>query len=263
MMEEFPELPIKLDFEGAHNFRDIGGYPTVDGSSLRQGRLFRSDHLARLTDADQLLFNELGIRTVIDLRRESERAANKSRIDNPRVKDISLPVAARGADVQSLRRMMERGQITRDDARDYLIGANRDFIRVFSHVYRDFMHLLLEEDAYPIVFHCAAGKDRTGFATALIHTALGVSMEDVMHDYLATNHLTANYVNGIIDGLADVEDLKVTPEGLRALMSVEPIFLQTAFDTAAEDFGGIEAYIEQALEFDQGKSKRLRELLCE
>jgi len=262
-MQELRHLPIKLDFEGAHNFRDMGGYPTLDGASVRRGRLFRSDHLGRLTDSDQLLLGELGIRTVVDLRRESERREIMDRIHDPKVNQLWLPVAAEGADVQKLRREMERGFITPDDARDFLIEANREFIRDFSHVFRDFLHLLLEEDNYPLVFHCAAGKDRVGFAAALTHITLGVSMEHVMHDYLATNHLTANYVAGIIDGLSDLPGIKATPEALRALMSVEPVYLQTALDAAVADFGGIGEFVEQALEFDVRKRDRLRELLCD
>lgn len=262
-MEELRYLPIKLDFEGAHNFRDMGGYPTADGRSVRRGRLFRSDHLGRLTDADQLLLGELGIRTVIDLRRDSERREIMDRILDPQVNQVWLPVAAEGADVQNLRREMERGFITPDDARDFLIEANREFIRDFSHVYRDFLHLLLDEANYPIVFHCAAGKDRVGFAAALTHFTLGVSMEHVMHDYLATNHLTANYVAGIIDGLSDLPGIKATPEALRALMSVEPRYLQAALDVAVDDYGGLEEFIEQALAFDAAKRDRLRELLCD
>jgi protein-tyrosine phosphatase len=262
-MEPLQNLPVKLDFEGSHNFRELGGYPTVDGGSVKPGRLFRSDHLGRLTDADQLLLAELGIRTVIDLRRVEEREEILDRIDDPAVNQVWLPVAAEGADVTTLRREMEKGTMGPDQAQDYLINANRAFIRVFSHVFKDFMHMLLDEDNYPIVFHCSAGKDRAGFAAALSLLTVGVSMESVMHDYLATNHLTANYVAGVIDGLSDIPTLQAIPDAVRTLMQVKPLFIQTAFDTAVEDYGSIDAFIEQALDFDEGKRRALRTILCE
>ena len=262
-MQILDELPIKLDFEGPHNFRELGGYPTDNGGSVRKGMLFRSDHLGRMTDADQILFRELGIRTVIDLRRVEEREEILDRITDSSVNQIWLPVAAEGADVTTLRREMEKGTMGPDQARDYLLDANRNFIRVFAGVYRDFMHLLLDEDNYPIVFHCSAGKDRAGFAAALALLAVGVSMECVMHDYMATNHLTANYVQGVLDGLDDIAGLKATPEAIRTLMQVQPRYIQTAFDTAVTDYGGMDGYIERALEIDIAKREKLKALLCE
>lgn len=88
-------------------------------------------------------------------------------------------------------------------------------------------------------------------------------MECVMHDYMATNHLTANYVEGVLDGLNDIPGLKATPEAIRTLMQVQPRYIQTAFDTAVTDYGGIDGYIERALGIDNTKRQTLKTLLCE
>jgi protein-tyrosine phosphatase len=260
---ELGDLPVKLDFEGPSNFRDLGGYPTADGRRLKRGLLFRSDHLGHLTDVDQELIADLGIKTVVDLRRQRERDEILDRIDDPEITQIWLPVASEGSDVQDMRRGLEAGLISPARAHQYLVDANREFVRIFGHVFQAFLHLLLEEESYPLVFHCTAGKDRAGFAAALSLISVGASLETVFHDYLATNHCTANYVNGILDGLNDTRAMKADPEAVRTLMQVQPAFLGAALDAMAEDFGDVDSYLEQALTFDAAKRERLRSILCE
>ncbi len=256
------DLPTKLDFEGSHNFRDLGGYPLADGRRVRTGMLFRSDQLSRLTDADQGLLEEIGIRTVVDLRREEEREEAADRIDNPSVEQIWLPVRAEGADVISIRRSMERGEVTADGAYRFLLEANRHFAGAFAPVYKDFLHLLLDASRYPLVFHCSAGKDRAGYAAALSLYALGATDETVMHDYLATNLFTVNYVEGIIDDLADSE-FNVEADAVRTLMQVVPEFLREALNIIYKERGGMHAYLEHELDFGPDKRAQLKQILVQ
>ena len=258
-------LPRKLDFEGAHNFRDMGGYPLADGRRVRDGRLFRSDHLGRLTDPDQALLDEIGLRTVVDLRRQEERAEIMDRIDSPDVDQVWLPVAAEAADVVTLRRSLERGEMGPDEAVEFLRVANRQFVEIFSHVFRDFLHLLLDGHRYPIVFHCSAGKDRAGFAAAMTLFALGADEETVMHDYLATNHITANYVDGLVEGIMEmpVPGMELSGEALRKLMQVERDYLGCALDLMHARHGGVDGFLEEVLDFGVDKRKQLIDLLAE
>ena len=260
---DLTQLPRQLDFEGANNFRDLGGYPTVDGCRVKHGMLYRSDQLGNLTDGDQALLSEIGLRMVVDLRRSIEREEILDRIDDPTIRQVRLPVEAEGADVRSLRRRLEEGSIDAAGARQYLIDANEQFIRVFGQVFTDYLHLLLDESNYPLVVHCSAGKDRAGFAAALTLLVAGASVETVMHDYLATNHCNANYVNGILEGLSDMGDQGFSPEAVKILMQVQPVFLQKALDTIVDDYGSIERYLDEGLNFGQEKQRRVRELICE
>lgn len=262
-MTDISTLPNKLDLEGTNNFRDMGGYACINGGCIRQGLLFRSDHLGSLTDNDQQRLNDLGIKTVVDLRRKQERDETPDRIDSTEIQQLWLPVSAEGADVHKLRRGLESGEITAELARKHLLDANREFVRDFSHIYRDFLQLLSNEDNYPLVFHCTAGKDRAGFAAALTLITVGASLETVLHDYLATNHCTANYVNGLIDGLADMPEMKASPDAVRTLMQVEEAFLQSAFDTIYEQYGSLERYLEKALNIDAHKRANIQSILCE
>ena len=255
-------LPEKLDFEGANNFRDLGGYPLADGRQVRRGKLYRSDHLARLTNGDQQLLQEIGIRTVVDLRRAEERDENCDSIDDSSIRQVWLPVEAKGADVISIRRALERSQVSAEDAQAFLMEANRHFATVLSPVFGNFLHMLLDDSVYPLVFHCSAGKDRVGFAAALTLYALGANDETVMHDYLATNHCTANYVDGIIDGLADLE-IKVEPEAVRHLMQVVPEYLGEALGVIHDQHGGVVPYLDNHLGFGGAEREQLGSLLSE
>ncbi len=258
-------LPTKLDFEGAHNFRDMGGYPLEGGRRVRNGWLFRSDHLGRLTDADQRLLDDISLRTVVDLRRQEERDEILDRVDNPAVEQLWLPVSAEAADVVTLRRSLERGEMGPEDAVEFLRIANRQFVEVFSTVFRDFLHLLLEAHRYPLVFHCSAGKDRVGFAAAMTLFALGADEDTVMHDYLATNHITANYVEGLVDGVteAPVPGMDINGEALRKLMQVEQDYLGGALSLMHQRHGSVLGFIEEALDFGADKRAELAGLLSE
>lgn len=256
------DLPVQLDLDGPNNFRELGGYPLASGGCFKRNRLYRSDHLANLSDADQRVFADLGIKTVIDFRGETEREDNPDRIDDPAIGQFWLPLRAEGADVRKLRRGLESGTITAVDARNYLIQANREFVRRFAPVYAQFFEILLEPAHYPIVFHCTAGKDRAGFAAALALLVAGASREAVFHDYLATNHCTAHYVNGIVEGVGDMPAVKASGEAVRAMMQVREEYLQTAFDTIDEDYSSLDAFFEGALKLDETKRARIRSLLC-
>ena len=256
-------LPKKLDFEGAHNFRDMGGYTLADGRRVREGKLYRSDHLGRLTDTDQELLAEIGIRTVVDLRREEEIEEATDRVDDASVEQIWLPVKADGADIISIRRSMERGEVSAAQAYEFLKEANRLFTGVFAPVFSEFLHLLLDESRYPLVFHCSAGKERAGFAAAMALYALGADDDTVMHDYLATNHCTANYVDGLVEGLSDSPELKVDPDAVRTLMQVVPEYLGQAVDIIHTERGGIRAFLEYDLDFGPARRAQLASLLVE
>jgi protein-tyrosine phosphatase len=256
------DLPRKIDFEGANNFRDLGGYPVAGNRRVRPGLLFRSDHLAKLTDLDQDKLAELGISTVVDLRRESERTEAMDEIRDPAIRQVWLPVTAEGADVVNLRRGIEDGSLDYAAARNYLIQANEQYVRRFSTVFRAFMQLLLDPANYPLVFHCSAGKDRAGFAAAMTLYAIGASSETVMHDYLATNHCTANYLNGMLASLADQPAMRPIIDTVHMLMQVHPDFIGTALRAIEEDFASMDEYLEVALAMGRAQRRQLAQILC-
>lgn len=159
-----------------HNFRDLGGYPTGDGRITRWRTLFRADGLYRLTPDDAARVAELGVRTVVDLRTEREVAHRGRFPDGPNtVAYHHLPVIdATWGETETLET---------DDAVEFLVWAYRRMLDEAAPRFADAIRLLADGDALPAVFHCAAGKDRTGILSALVLGTLGVNGAVIAADY--------------------------------------------------------------------------------
>ncbi|MFP4552159.1 MAG: tyrosine-protein phosphatase, partial [Spirochaetales bacterium] len=183
--------------EGAPNFRDIGGYETGDGRRIRDGLLYRSDSLAKLTRADWASLARRGIRSVADFREPFEREKASYRVPD----EISLhvlPIEVGGEDIRAEVEKVVRGRSERD-VNEFLVEIGRALVLDHSEVYARWLRILLDEnEAMPHVFHCTAGKDRTGFAAALILRLLGVPHETVIEDYLATNDRLSEFVKRVL-----------------------------------------------------------------
>jgi len=263
LLSSIESLPRQIQFEGAHNFRDLGGYPLSCGGAFTPGRVYRSDHLGRLTDTDRQRLGQLGIKTVVDLRRASERAENPDLLRDTGINEVWLPVEAEGADVINIRREVEAGRVDAQAASEFLLQANRLFVTRFSHVYSKFLHLLLEPHSLPLVFHCSAGKDRAGYAAALTLLVAGASKDEVMTDYLATNRCNREHRRFLMAGLPDGEGVEATRLALDALMQVEERYLAAAFTEIQARYSDISDYMSRALNFDVEKQVSLKTLLTD
>src|SRR5881227_4063439 len=171
-----------LALQGASNFRDLGGYPTIDGRTTRWRHIFRSNHLGQLTAADIAVVRALGVRSAFDFRGVEERAAGVCVVNEITVHSLPIEPTV----VAALRAELGRGRLTAPVALELMRESYRNYVRHNTASFRNlFGHLL--EDRAPLVIHCTAGKDRTGFASALILHALGVSDDVIAEDYLLTN----------------------------------------------------------------------------
>ena len=245
-------LPRVIALEGCSNLRDLGGYRTADGQRVRMGQVYRSGSLANLTDADMTRFGALGIRTVCDLRgvQESERAPSRlPGADTPEV--VPLPIEPRvGA---SLRALLRREEATGEDTYALLQAAYSAYAGEHLPRYRAMFALLLEK-RLPLLFHCSAGKDRTGFGAALLLTALGVPRETVLADYLATNRIWRREHALPPD----------TPDVVRdTLLAAHRPLLEGALDHAIRDYGSSERLLEDGLGLDPARLRALRGTILE
>ncbi len=236
-----------LNLSGASNFRDLGGYVGEGGRTVRWRHLFRSDHLAALTPEDLTTFHALGVKRAFDLRGLAERAAVS--YDLPGVAQYPLPIEP--TVVQRMKDLLEAGeQITPELTVELMQHTYRAFVHDNAARFATLFQHLLESDV-PLVFHCTAGKDRTGFAAAMILQALGVPREVVMQDYLLTNDLYR----------MPVRDESRTPrEVLNVLWRVQEAFLDAALHAVDEDFGGPQAYLEHQLGVGEAERARLEDL---
>ena len=223
-----------FNLAGASNFRDLGGYPARDGRIVRWRRIFRSNHLGHLTDDDIAVVRGLGVKSAFDFRGTEERAA--ALCGMPDISVHSLPVEP--TVVAALRAIAAAGTpLSTAHAADVMRDSYRSYVQQNTPRFRAlFAHLL--EDRAPLVIHCTAGKDRTGFACALILHTLGVSDELISEDYLLTNRF---YRRDPASGTDLPEDVK------QVLASVQSSFLGAAFEAIDADYGDLESYFREGL----------------
>lgn len=169
----------QASFDQVFNFRDLGGYVAAGGRRVRWGRLYRSDSLHQLTDADLDTFRHLEIRTVIDLRTDVEVAElGHFPVDRHPLERHHLPIISRTWEDD------ERVPIVADDrAAEFLTARYIDMLDQGGASLAEIMAVLARRDACPAVVHCAVGKDRTGVTAALVLSVLGVADDLIVHDY--------------------------------------------------------------------------------
>ena len=236
-----------LNLSGASNFRDLGGYLGLDGRPLRWRKLFRSDHLATLTPDDQAVLAALGLTRAYDFRGVGERAAVPYELAG--VVSHSLPIEP--TVVQRMKDLLETGhRLTPQETVGLMQETYRAFVSDNAHRFADLFTHLLDNDA-PMVFHCTAGKDRTGFAAAMILLALGVPRPVVMQDYLLTNALLR---------MDSAPPYGVPQDVMQVLWRVQEDFLDAALHAVDADHGGVDLYLTHALKVGAAERKRLAEL---
>jgi len=234
--------------EGASNFRDLGGLPAGPGARVRTGLVYRSDHLGRLVPADRERLRALGVAHSVDLRGSAERVLTPYELPGLTVEHLGIEPTV----VRRLQALQAAGRaVGRAEAVTVMNDTYRDFVSLHAPVFGRLLARLAGHQA-PLVFHCTAGKDRTGVAAALLLGVLGVHRDDVMADYLLTNERYRRE--------ARLEDA-APAEVLDVLWSVQPVFLQTAWACIDERFGGLEAYLAGPAGLAPALQDRLRERL--
>jgi protein-tyrosine phosphatase len=244
----------RLEFQGAVNFRDLGGYPTGRGRRMRWGRLYRSDSLADLTPLDLERLGQLNLRTLIDFRTAAERAIKPNRLPaGTSTRTVEIPFVPRG--VPEMFRDILAGAIDAEGIERQVLGHYRRFPVDHSSEYCRMLDLIGRKENLPLLVHCTSGKDRTGFAAAIILLAVGASRQVVLEDYALTN-LYRRQIQYLIG--------PATPASLMAMLtSAQPKYLEAAFEVIDRTYGSTDAYLERALLLDDVARGRLAALLTE
>ena len=231
----------RLPMEGGYNFRDLGGIKNKDGKYVKWGKLFRSDDMYNLTESDLNYLSGIPITSVVDFRAENEvkKAPDK------------IPASVKQDAIYSLPIMPGNlGNFVMEDISGFSgekIDAlmNEMYVSLVSDSscikqYRELFRILQNENNVPLLFHCSAGKDRTGMATAFILFALNVDEETILEDYLSSNMYLGNKYAAVI---------KQNPN-LKPLFEVKPEFLMTGIDKIKKDYGSIENYLKEVMNVD-------------
>jgi len=247
-----PQRHIELD--GTVNLRDLGGYPAGPGRQTRWGRLYRSDTLAELTRRDHEKLSRLGLRTVIDLRLPQERRSMPNRLpDGLGIRTVEIGFVPAGT--LEMLRLVAQGEIDTAGLERHVIGHYRRFPVDHVPEYRRMVRVIAESGALPALVHCTSGKDRTGFAAAVLLLIAGVPREVVLEDYLLTNRYQR-----------DISHLhgRATPKAVADLLTVaQPVYLEAAFAEIDRVYGSTDGYLTKGLGIDDAERTQLLELMTE
>jgi protein tyrosine/serine phosphatase len=239
-----------LAFDGVENFRDYGDYASAGGLRLARGRLLRSAHHARASDADLERMAGLGVEVLVDLRRRAEREAQPNRLPQGfRARIIESADEDRGDAPHIV--FLKNTDLTEENVRRFMLDTYRGLAFEPRHVelFSGYFQALAKADG-AVLIHCAAGKDRTGLLAALTHALLGVHDDDLMADYLLTNDAARLETRApeIAEVLEKTYGRRPSLAAVHAFLGVEAEFLDAAFAEIRTRHGSLQAYLEEVLD---------------
>ncbi|MEB1805835.1 MAG: tyrosine-protein phosphatase [Bacillaceae bacterium] len=249
-----------ISLEGAINFRDLGGYPTVDGRKVKWGQFFRSAALSDLTENDILDIQKLGIKRICDLRRTNETKAQPNPVI-PGIDNVHLPIIPENKDKEQVKQIGELSlhgkQINLGEPGEMLLRLNR----VIAHqtdAYTQFLKMIFEEEHVPLVFHCVAGKDRTGVCSSVILMTLGVPEEIVLEDFTYTNKYLDQLRQKVFTKKFIEKTKDVDPKAIDALLEARPDYLKAFLKEITDHFGSFDTYLYENLGISKNDRKDLQ-----
>lgn len=233
-----------LPIEGGFNFRELGGIITKEGKTIKSHQLIRTDELSQLNENDLQLLKQLKVKTVVDFRTEQERSISVDRVPESCQNEIHLDIVA--ANMNSFLSKMKEPHV---NYKDLILGFYTDLVISENAMkeYQSFFEVLQNPDNTSIIYHCTAGKDRTGIATALILEALGVDWEIIENDYLMSNEFLRPKYQHYIATQPQLEDLFL----------VNADYLHHAKEIIEKKFYSMEDYLTDQLKVDIDQMKSI------
>ncbi|MFJ2159187.1 tyrosine-protein phosphatase [Streptomyces sp. NPDC087856] len=236
---------VKLD--GAVNFRDAGGYRTADGHWVKMGEIYRSDALDKLTAADLAKLKRLGIRVDYDLRTASERTAAPDRVPAG-ARYVVADVLAGSSTMTSMPTTEAAAVQMMVDGEKFMVSgdtARAAYGTVFAGV--------ADPSRRALLYHCTAGKDRTGWSSAALLTALGVPRATVMADYLASNTYRAAANAATLAAMPPAQAKVYKP-----LLDVRAEYLNSGFQEVSTEYGSFNSYVSEGLGIDAKEFRQIK-----
>lgn len=237
---------VKL--QGGSNFRDLGGYPAAGGKHVKWGHLYRSADISHLTDADLLTLQSRHVALVCDLRGPQEYAQAPDRLPAD-TRRLELPAGSEKIDP----RLLSGGQSVN---RDSLMRATYTDLSFFQAKYKPmFDELLALDNSQALLFHCTAGKDRTGIGAALVLSALGVDRATILKDYAATDVYWQESREQVLQRLAQAG---MPAETVRPMLAANPAYLAGTFAAIDQQYGSVDKYLTSVMDLTPKKLLTLR-----
>lgn len=252
------EASREIAVPGVRNFRDLGGIAVAGGKRVRRGLVFRSAKFDTILPEGERVIAALGVRTIVDFRCPGECERNPTRAASVApARMISLPVFPDTPNGYFEEKLTHG--LTPDAAKAFMEAANRSFAREHSAAFRDFFALFDDEANFPLIFHCTGGKDRTGFAAAMLLSVLGASDEAIFDDFLISRKNTLPQSARVMSKLLEI----VPAETLDVLLTVFPQFLRASLDEIDALWGSRERFLRDALGVVPARAAHIRAFLLE
>ncbi|MEL6686521.1 MAG: tyrosine-protein phosphatase [Pseudomonadota bacterium] len=254
-----------LPLEGGRNFRDMGGYETTDGRTVKWGKVFRSGRMSELTAADYRYLSDLGIKTLCDFRASDEREQEPTNWQAGAADYITFPDPD-GSGSEEFGRALMDPNATPESVATFMADHYPKILRDQTPAYTEMFDQMAKGNV-PLSFNCSAGKDRAGTAAALVLTALGVPRDTVIADYA----LSETYVDYMAEFTQEPEEAagedpyaflrQIPREVLAPLMRSDPRYIQTTFDYLDDNYGSPMNFIQTELEVTDAELKTIRAAL--
>ena len=260
-----------VSLEGQPNFRDLGGYKTADGRTVKWGQVYRSGELPRLSDADVARLEELGIRTVVNFLTPMETEVRGPDRLPEGVREVSQPIS--GGAGGGLARVVSEARQTGDFSK-VPVELNAEIHRLIVQEARDQYATLFRQIAdpsnRPLVFHCSHGVHRTGTAAAILLATLGVPWATVRQDYLLSNEYRKEEIENRLGQLRQLatENQGIAPDqvdttNMEAFYILQGSYIDATHDQIIKDYGSLDQYLYKGLGLSKAEIERLRAELLE
>lgn len=251
-------------FQGVHNFREIGGLAAIGTKKIRRGILFRSDELSGLTATDLKKLDQLKIKLIIDLRTPAERKTNPDRLPaGSDIRIVNRPIYNGDRDLsqfQFMKLLIVNGN--RFDFEAFVKGHYHSFAFKRTAEIKEILNLISEEKNLPALIHCSAGKDRTGLIAAIIQLLAGARQEEVIEDYLVSNHLLAERSQMITNSIRFMSFYRISTERIKPLLEARREYLENVLNLIYNKYGSIENYLLEACGMKPAGLTKIKELIA-
>lgn len=239
--------------DSVQNFRDLGGYTSTNGKTVKWGKVFRSGELSSLSEWDSIRLDNLGIKTIIDLRTNQETLTAPIKYTKANILQIPISV---GKIADAPQRVIE-GRMRKGDAGVYMEDEYLQFVTDNTDQFAKVLEQFQNEDNYPILISCSYGKDRTGFLTAMLLAALDIPRDAIMEDYLTSNqYIDTSHLADIVKHLSTDAQ-----ESITVFLTANEGLMDLAFHKIKKEYGSTEKYLSKGLRLTDKKRERLKDIL--
>lgn len=244
----------QFEIKKVTNFRTIGNIKNTDGRTLKEGMLYRSGHLFQLKKKSLKTFQNLGIKEIIDLRNSKEISQKPDQLLDAFIYKKYSAFEDEGDQLNQAKKLVLKGKVKSSDADQRMLDFYKNYVTENPEIIKKIIHEILDSET-PVLYHCTAGKDRTGIITALILTILKFDRATIENDYLLSNNYRKQLVQKRLHLANNLHFLypKMDLNVIEKLSWVEKNYLETAFFEIDKKYGSIDIYIHQNLGISENK----------